>query len=131
MSVIFQRPARLTRRPRRRPGEKSIEVTFTVPASDLLSWDREATAEGVTRSHFLFEGAQRLARLTYEAREQDLMPVPARVTTTQLQILAGAAKSQGLTLDQWINHALMNAAASPIWEGEEAPIPDKISQRAA
>lgn len=110
-SGLFERPAQRVSRPRKPQGEVAERFGLTMAASTKFQLSQAAVAENVSLSYLFLEGAQRLARQAYEEREQGLVPVPARLGLEQLDLIQAAARERGMSVDQWVVHALMDAAA--------------------
>lgn len=105
-------PTRATRlnRPRSIPGDKSVQLGATVPASLKVTVLREAEAEGVSLSHVVYAALLRQCSLSYEAREKGLLPIPGRLAEEELTLCRNAATAMGMSLDKWAAHKLLDAA---------------------
>lgn len=110
-SGLFEKATRKTNRPRRAEGEASTEVSFTVPASLRLVFNREAEAEGVSLSYLLSSAGERLCQITRDARENGLLPMPAKIAEEHLPVIASAAERSGMPVARWIEHVVWDAAA--------------------
>lgn len=106
-------PVRTVRlnRPRSKPGDKSVQLGATVPASLKVTVLREADAEGVSLSHVVYAALMRQCALSYDAREKGLLPIPGRLSDSEIDLCAVAAQRMGVSVERWIAHALLDAAA--------------------
>lgn len=107
------RSARLNR-PRAGRGDKSVQLGATVPASLKVTVQREADAEGVSLSHVVYAALIRQCGLSHDAREKGLLPIPGKLAEEEVLLCERAASSMGMTLDKWVAHKLLDAAAADV-----------------